>query len=187
MRAMVVWRDGCPSWHLSRPRLCSGGYTYMFKVGQWSLTCVWLPWFGTTHVATAKRGVYTWKRSDFEWYGDLKKMKKKKSAATVSDARHLAAVESVMFSGHQSLVSHCCVTKYDDGDVRQPGWWTVKTMGSAWVVEVKDPDTAARLVVVQQTLDEALTLAALLLESEEAPWEPDQWLAQQKARTAKKK
>jgi hypothetical protein len=98
---------------------------------------------------------------------------------------HLAAMDSVMFGKHHSIVAHCAATKYDDGDPRQTGWLTMKTMGSAWVVEVKDPDTCARLVVVQQTIDDALTLTALLLDSEEAPWEPDPWLTA--ARSKKKK
>jgi hypothetical protein len=98
---------------------------------------------------------------------------------------HLAAVESVLFSRLQPLVSHCTDTRYDTGEARQVGWWTVKTMGSAWVVEVKDPDTCSRLVVVQQTLDDALMLASVLLESEEAPWEPDPWLTAAKAKRKK--
>lgn len=187
MRAMVVWRYGAPRWHLSSPRLCRGGYTYVLKVGKWVLTCVWLPWFGTTHVATSVNGIYTWKKPGHDWYGDLKVMKKKKTAVQASDAKHLAALESTLLTAQHSLIAHCAVTKYDDGDPRQPGWWTVKTMGSAWVVEIKDPDTCARLVVVQQSFDEAVILAALLLESEEAPWEPDPWLRSNAAKQAKKK
>jgi len=85
------------------------------------------------------------------------------------------------------LVAHCADIKYDDGQARQPGWITIKTMGSAWVVECKDPDTTAVLRVVQATLDDALALASVLLESEEAPWEQDKWLQQQKLTSARKK
>lgn len=142
--------------------------------------------WGCTLLRCFLDGVCTWSQPPEFSYTEARKMKKKKAAQTASDAQHLAAVESQLFSKLQSLISHAAVTKYDDGDPRQPGWFTVKTMGSAWVIEIKDPDTAMRLVVVQQTLDEALMLASLLLESEEAPWEPDPWLSAQKAKAKKK-
>lgn len=113
-------------------------------------------------------------------------MKRRDRASTTTDAQHLATVESKLFSQLHPLVAHCCCTKYDDSTSRKPGWWTVKTMGSAWVVEVKDPDTCSRLVVVQQTLDDALALASVLLESDEAPWEPDPWLKAAEAKGRKK-
>jgi len=145
-----------------------------------------MPFFGVTLLKITKGKEVLWECPPFEWWGELKAMKKKKQVGVTPDAAHLAAMESGMFSKHHALVAHCASVKYDDGDARKPGWWTVKTMGSAWVVEVKDPDTAARLVVVQQTLDDAITLANLLLESEEAPWEPDPWLARANAEKKKK-
>jgi len=161
-------------------------YAYRLKRFRWVWHLVWLRGFGTTIIRCTLGDVVVWQHPNFTWYGDLKKMKKKKQVGQPSDAMHLAAMESTILSKHHSLVAHCAVTKYDDGDTRQPGWWTLKTMGSAWVVEVKDPDTCMRLVVVQQTADEALTLASLLLESEEAPWEPDPWLTAAKAKKKQK-
>lgn len=117
-------------------------------------------------------------------YGDVAMRKRKPREAGEVVPPHLAAVESNLFAALLPLVSHCADTRYDDGTARVPGWWTVKTMGSAWVIEVKDPDTCSRLVIVQQSFDDALALASVLLESEEAPWEPDPWL---KATAAKKK
>jgi len=93
--------------------------------------------------------------------------------------QHLAAMESAVFSKLHSLVAHCAITKYEDGDPRKPGWFTIKTMGSAWVVQVKEPDTALQLSAVGQTLDDALALIDILLTSEEAPWEPDPFLKRQ--------
>jgi len=116
---------------------------------------------------------------------ELTAVKKRKMDPTSMDVKHLAPMESVLLSKVFALVAHCAATRYDDGDPRKPGWWTVKTMGSAWVVEVKDPDTCSRLVVVQQTVDDALTLACVLLESDEAPWEPDPWLKQQESKKRK--
>ena len=105
---------------------------------------------------------------------------KKKTAPSANAGKdgpqHLAAVESNVFTKLMGLVTHCCVTKYEDGDPRKPGWFTIKTMGSAWVVQVKDPDACLSLSATGQTLDDALCLADLLLTSEEAPWEPDPFL-----------
>jgi len=95
-------------------------------------------------------------------------------------ASHLAAIESNVFAKLGSLVGHCCVTRYEDGTPRRPGWFTVKTMGAAWCVQVKDPDAAASFQATAQTLDDALALADLLLGSDEAPWEPDAFLKRSK-------
>lgn len=100
-------------------------------------------------------------------------------------ACHLAPVESGVFAKLHNLVAHCAVTRYDDGEPRTPGWFTVKTLGSAWVVQVKDPDAAAQLQTASDTLDNALTMADLLLGSEEAPWEPDPFLKARQTRTKK--
>lgn len=105
--------------------------------------------------------------------------------ASGEGVKHLAAVESNVFAKLTSLVAHCCVTRYDDGEPRKPGWFTVKTMGSAWVVQVKEPDTCLQLQATAQSLDDALALADLLLGSEEAPWEPDLFLRSQAARSKK--
>lgn len=109
-------------------------------------------------------------------------MKKKKVLGASSECLHQAAMESVVLSALHPLIAHCAVTRYEDGDKRLPGWWTVTTSGVTWKVTVKDPDSAASFAVTAPTLDEALTLACLLLESEEAPWEHDQWLQKGRAR-----
>lgn len=96
-------------------------------------------------------------------------------------AQHLAAVESTVFARLHNIVRHCCVTKYEDGSPRKPGWVTIKTMGSAWVIQVKEPDTALSLTCTQQSLDDALALADVLLGSDDAPWEPDPFLQKMSA------
>lgn len=142
-------------------------------------------WFGISAVAFTVRGQRRYAGVvGYPWDMMLMKKRKVRESGDLVPP-HLAAVESNVLSRHFPLVAHCAETRYDDGTARTPGWWTVKTMGSAWVLEVKDPDTCCRLVVVQQTVDDALTLASLLLESEEAPWEPDPWLTA--ARAKKKK
>jgi hypothetical protein len=104
-------------------------------------------------------------------------VKKKNLKTGESAGRHLAALESKIFDGMLSLVEHCAVTRYEDGDNRQPGWLTIKTQGAAWCVQVKDPDSCASFTAVAETLDKALETAALLLSCDEAPWELDRFLA----------
>lgn len=106
----------------------------------------------------------------------MKKKTATSQAASSDGVKHLAAMESNVFHKLPALVAHCAVTRYDDGDPRKPGWFTIKTMGSAWVCQVKDPDGCLQLSAVGQSLDDALVLADLLLSSEEAPWEPDPFL-----------
>lgn len=98
---------------------------------------------------------------------------------------HLAAMESDILSKCHELVKHMAITRYDDGDPRRPGWITLKTMGSAWVVQVKDPDAALSLSATAQSIDDALQLADLLLGSDEAPWEPDPFLKAQRTKVNK--
>jgi len=111
-------------------------------------------------------------------------MKKKNPVSQSADGpEHLAAVESELFSKLHPLVAHCAVVRYEDGDARKPGWITIKTLGSAWVVQVKDPDSAASFQATAASLDDALALASLMLEADQTPWEPDPWLlSQQKAK-----
>jgi len=121
-----------------------------------------------------------WRR---EW--STPPMKKKSLKSGEQDAKHLAALESTVFSDLLPLIEHCAVTKYDDGDQRLPGWLTIKVQGAAWIVQVKDPDAAVSFQTVADTLDKALSTAALMLACDEAPWEPDPWLASKK-KTGKK-
>lgn len=88
-----------------------------------------------------------------------------------------AAMESQIFDKLVCLRAHCAVNRYDDGEPRRTGWFTVKTMGNVWVVQLKEPDTALSLSVTGQSLDDALVLADLMLQSEDAPWEPDAFLS----------
>lgn len=98
---------------------------------------------------------------------------------------HLAPIDSKVLSQFPHLIAHCCVMRYDDGDSRKPGWYTVKSQGASWVVQVKDPNACAQLQCIGNTLDDALALADMLLGSEMAPWEPDQFLKAQSQKSKK--
>lgn len=78
-------------------------------------------------------------------------------------------------------------TSYDDGSARQPGYLTVRNRTTTMEVTLYDPDSGSRLVCRGPSLDEALVLAEKLLGAEEAPWEVDNYLQQQLAKSKKKK
>ena len=123
-----------------------------------------------------------------EWERSKPLVKKKRQGdAAAPKVKHLAALESNVLSRFLPIIEHCAVCQYEDGSPRKTGWVTIKTMGSSWVLEAKDPDSCSRLTVVQTTLDDALALLSITLESEEAPWEPDPWLKKQQTEAARKK
>lgn len=112
-------------------------------------------------------------------------MKRPQMNGNADNGKHVAAVETEILHAYLPLVEHCCVTAYDDGSIRQPGWFTVRTVGRAWVLDVKDPDTCLSFRVLAETLDEVLESAALLLAGDAAPWEPDPWLRQRNGKKPK--
>lgn len=152
----------------------------------WSLDVFYKPWHGLYPYRLLRS--MPDRPSSETFFPALEEIMKRKvigGGLPPGGVQHLAPVESDVFSKLPNLVSHCCVTQYDDGEVRQPGWFTVKTLGSAWVVQVKDPDAGAQITATSDTLDNALCLADLMLGSEDAPWEPDRFLRSQGARRKK--
>lgn len=113
----------------------------------------------------------------------MKKVAKKEGQ---SQNGTLAAADSKLLEKLSALVQHCCCRAYDDNEVRTPGWFTVKTIGAAWCVQVKDPDSCCSFVATAATLDDALLTAELLLGTPDAPWEHDKWLAKGAPRKGKK-
>jgi len=104
-------------------------------------------------------------------------VKRKQAAAAAGDgARHLASVETELFKDHMPLVEHMAMVRYDDGDPRQAGWVMLKTLGAAWIVAIKDPDSGNSFQFVAETLDKAIDGATLLLACDDAPWQPDAYL-----------
>lgn len=102
-------------------------------------------------------------------------VKKRKPAAEAPQVKHLAAMESNLLAPVQALIEHCALLQYDEGEPRKPGKFFVETVGTAWKITIKDPDTCTQFSVVGETFDKAAESAALLLACEDAPWEPDVW------------
>lgn len=112
---------------------------------------------------------------------------KKRAVNPVSGdgGKHLAAMESDIFNQLLALIEHCALRQYDDGSPREPGYVTLRTTGAAWMLSVKDPDTATSFTSVAATVDKCLETANLLLACDEAPWEPDLWLLKSKKKPVK--
>ena len=162
------------------------GQSFEYNTGQAVLTMLYLGRAGTTLCSLVRpSGVRLW-ASTANSYDEVLKVKKKQPPSNTGGQKHLAGIESNILAKCHALVKHCAITQYDDGEPRKPGWITLKTFGSAWQVEAKDPDSCCSLRVVENSLDEALELLNLLLESEEAPWELDSWLQQQALKNRKK-
>jgi len=159
--------------------------TVEFRVGMghtvFHLTSEW--WNGIYLTAITRRGQHN--ATGRDWRVDVPRpIMKKKAAAAAGDngARHIAALESNILKDLLPLIEHCALVRYDDGDQRVPGWLTIKTLGAAWCVQVKDPDSANSFQFVSDTLDKALEGAALLLACDDAPWQPDAFLKKQKGK-----
>lgn len=121
-------------------------------------------------------------RLEWEWPD----MAIKRRKADEGTSPNLVEMSSAYLEKLLPLIEHCAARQYDDGSPREPGWITIKTQGSAWVVQVKDPDTACSFTSVAATIDNALETAAIMLASDEAPWERDAFLEAANARKKKK-
>lgn len=183
-----VLRRGSRRVESRRPkgRVVRPGTTFVYFSPGVMLEVLYLGRPGTTLRASVRpSGLRVWAMTASS-YDEVTAVKKKQPPKNTSGVKHLAAIESTIFAKCHGVVKHCSITQYEDGEPRKPGWITIKTLGSAWQVEAKDPDSCLSLRVLENSLDEALELLNLLLESEEAPWELDTWLQQQAARNRKK-
>lgn len=172
-------------WPGSRPRcyLPKRDSFYLLKWRRCHLSLWWRPWRGI-HVS----GLWFPGESLIQPPPESRRWRfpdmRKKSAKAGSDGgKHQARVETEIFSGLMSLVEHMAITKYDDDDARVTGWLRIGTSGAGWVVKVNDPDSGMSFPVVAETLDKALETAALLLACDEAPWQPDPFLAKGKKKS----
>lgn len=179
MSTAKTCRSGTRRLCRTRPRQWAPRTNFKLSIVGLALTteCWYRPRVGYTPTAMYHgRGAWGTPATTFP-PAEVKPVKRRNvGGAGANDVVTLADQTTTVMAPLKNLVAHCAVRKYEDGTARTPGWWTVKTMGSAWVVQVKDPDACAQLQATAAKLDDALALADLLLGSEEAPWEPDPWL-----------
>jgi hypothetical protein len=90
-----------------------------------------------------------------------------------ASVRHLAAMETAMFSHHLAVLEHLALLQYEDGSPRKPGFLMMFTEGAQWKLVLKDNDADAQLPMIGRTADEAWGLLNEFLGCEEAPWEPN--------------
>lgn len=177
-------------YRLHRGRPCRwmprGKNVFFLQWGQWELELTSLPFKGICVTAVWRRGERLARPTAPRLKWEYPSMAIRKRTAQLTLVKHLAAMETGILHDVMPLVEHCALRQYEDGSEREPGWVTIKCTGAAWVVQVKDPDTACSFSAVADTVDKALETAALLLAADEAPWEPDQWLARQRAEKKKK-
>jgi len=86
-----------------------------------------------------------------------------------------------------SLVAFLTARSYTDGPARVPGkiWLEGNSLGFS--ITLIDVDNAVRCVVRAGTLDDVYAAAELLLGTENAPWEVDQYQAERQAQKKSKK
>jgi len=179
-----TWVVICHRWRLHSGRPCRflphGKLSFYIKRCNLVFTLTSQPWQGISVVGCLKlrKGSCHFDQPSVTW--EFPNVKKKAASSETSSGRHLAAMESNVLKDLLPLVEHMAVTRYDDGDAREPGWFQVKTVGSSWQVVLKDPDTTQQITCHGQTLDEAFALADLLLGTDSAPWEADKWARMRK-------
>jgi len=175
-------------WRRVRPRrwLPKGANTFYVVTDRWKFRLRSKPFVGMCVVDRWLVKVVDGLSPDGQRYTWEFPSVKKKMSKSAEGVKHLAAMETNLFTQLMPLVEHMALRQYDDGEAREPGWITLKTQGAAWCVQVKDPDAAVSFTAVADTLDKALETAALLLGCDDAPWEMDRFLAQQKAGKGKK-
>lgn len=152
-------------------------------VGRRRYTMTFLPRCGVGVTACSTWDVeQAWFTTYWERVGWL--VKRPKLTSTSSGHAPLPGPGSHFGSRWTPLCVFAAAGQYDDGSVRQPGYWTMRASPLGWVVTMVDPSAEARLQVIGATVDEALDLACLMLEADDAPWMPDLW---GKQRTRRKK
>lgn len=183
----LKWRRG---W--CRRRVCRWlprrGEVFIRVVGQsqW-LIVQWLPREGYWVTSAGQVGapptetIYTSPR----YQSDV--MKRRQAARPGDTVVPALPSTSTLLPKLPALREFISATAYDDGTPRTPGYFTVRNRVTTYEVTVYDPDGAARLSGRAPTLDGALSLVEQLLGVEEAPWEPDRYLAEQAAKSRPKK
>ena len=111
---------------------------------------------------------------------------KKRNVSSAEASAPLPDSKSPWGSVWSSLAVHVAVNRYEDGGQRTPGYFTIRTEGTDWVVRLVEPDQCASLTCRAPTLEECLLLACLLCESDSAPWQNDPWLEARKPKPKKR-
>ena len=83
---------------------------------------------------------------------------------------HSAPVETEYFCDHMAIIEQLAANADASGMPRTPGRLLITTVGTAWAVELSDPDRQQCIRVLGVSCDTALNLLALLLRQAGPPW-----------------
>jgi hypothetical protein len=106
-----------------------------------------------------------------EWVSGEMSVKKVKVAER-STVKHLAPLESEMFKDHLAVIEVLAMLQYAEGTPREPGYLGMWTQGATWFIRVQDKTGEAQMTAEGRTAEEAWDTLALLLGSDNPPWEP---------------
>jgi len=160
---------------------------YYYRRGDHLLLLHWRPYHGIWLVAE-RRGDASSEPHTITPRKERPMPIKKRPGQTVDAARMPEAkVTSVLLGKLPALREWMVSTTYDDGSPREPGKLSIEIYGTAWSIQVRDPNNGLRMNVRAEELDKALLLMEQLLGVEEAPWERDNYLTEQLAKKRKKK
>lgn len=161
--------------------------TFYFRRGRHLLTLHWKPFNGIWLLAERSGDEHSEPHTTNPRPEKEMGIKKRPSQAQSATVTPPAKATSVLLAKLPALREWLTATAYEDGSARTPGKLSVETYGQTWSVLLRDPDAAARMNVRGEELDKVLMLVEQLLGVEEAPWERDNWLAEQLVKKGKKK
>jgi len=84
-----------------------------------------------------------------------------------------------------AVLEALAMLQYADGTPRKAGFLGIYTDGDQWCAFIKDNTGQCKLPVRALTFDGMMDALAILLEAEDAPWEPDDLADRVKARRKK--
>jgi len=119
--------------------------------------------------APGKSSGVSFRTADREWEGlSVKKVK----VAERSVVKHLAPLETELFKDHMAILEVLAMLQYADGTPRECGYLGMWVQGYTWFLRVQDKTGDAQMTAEGRTAEEAWDTLAVLLGSENPPWEP---------------
>jgi len=158
---------------------------WVYRSGDRWVMAYWRPFVGLHPVAC---GSFSTGRQDREWENWWKcAMPIRRPAAGGPINRAALPNESTALKKYPTLCEWLSATTYEDGSPRVPGYFWFTNRCIAFEVTLFDPDQCVKMPCLGRTIDEALACAETHLRAEDAPWQPDPYLAERKANQGAKK
>lgn len=161
-----------------------GGYPSLWELlaPNGSLLLQWRPWKGMTLLAAYLARSIPGGREVGRYSVEEEMMKRRQVADPTAMKKPQADTSTVMLAGVPTLLEHLAHTSYDDGTARKLGEVRIRVEGLVWAVQCTCHDTQCFFSASAPKIDDALSLAALMLACEDCPWEPAHWLIGKKSK-----